>query len=65
MQECKARIARVRQDGKYYIPQEDLSGFPLLDVLFRPVASEPLVADAAQTDALAVYLQGRILRRDL
>ena len=57
MQECKARIARVRQDGKYYIPQEDLSGFPLLDVLFRPVASEPLVADAAQTDALAVYLQ--------
>lgn len=57
MQECKARIARVRQDGKYYIPQEDLSGFPLLDVLFRPIAAEPLVADAAQTDALAVYLQ--------
>ena len=57
MEECKDRIARVRQDGKYYISQEDLSGFPLLDVLFRPVTTEPFVADAAQVDALAVYLQ--------
>ena len=57
MAACKERIAAIRQEGKYYIPQADISGFPLLDVIFRPVAKEATLADAAQTDALAVYLQ--------
>ena len=57
MGECKERITEIRREGRYYIPQESLSGFPLLDVIFRPVAKDPSVADQAQTDALAVYLQ--------
>ena len=57
MEECRMKISHIRQEGKYYIPQEDLSGFPLLDVIFRPVAEEPLSADAEQTERLAAYLQ--------
>ena len=57
MAECRERIAAVRREGRYYIHQDDFSGHPLLEVIFRPVAVEPSAADAVQTDALASYLQ--------
>lgn len=57
MEECREKIARVRQEGKYYIPQSDLCGFSLLDVIFRPVVYDMSLADAGQTEALACYLQ--------
>lgn len=57
MDECREKVASVRQEGKYYIPQEDLSGFPLLDTIFRPAVSDLLSDDADQVDALASYLQ--------
>lgn len=56
-EECRAKVAEIKQDGKYYIPQEDLSGTPLMRVIFRPMAKDPAAADAAQTDTLAAYLQ--------
>lgn len=57
MEGTKDRIASVKQEGKYYIPQNDLSGTPLLDMIFRPIVQDVSVADAAQTDAFASYLQ--------
>lgn len=57
MEGAKERIAAVRQEGKYYIPHQDLSGSPLLDLIFRPVVMDLSSSDAAMTDALASYLQ--------
>lgn len=47
----------VRQEGKYYIPQGDLAGDPLLELVFRPVLEDLSCADAGVTDAFAGYLQ--------
>ena len=54
---CRENVARIKKEGKYYIPQEDLSGYPVLDVIFRPVAHDPSAKDAAQIQSLAEYLQ--------
>ena len=61
MSECRERITAIRRDGRYYIHQDDFSGHPLLETVFRPVAVEPSVADSGQTDALAAYLQDVIV----
>lgn len=52
-----ALVARVKAARKYYIPEADLHGHPLLDSLFVPVAVAPKDAPAAGVDALCVYLQ--------
>lgn len=57
MEGCTGRVNDVRKTGKYYIPQEDLSGYPLLDMIFRPVVQDQTLADKEQVDALASYLQ--------
>ena len=57
MEECSRRISQIKQDGKYYIPQSDLEGFPLFEMIFRPVVRDLSLADMVQTDALARYLQ--------
>ena len=41
-----AKAAAIRSQARYYIPQEDLSGLPLFDMIFRPVVSTPGVPDA-------------------
>lgn len=50
-----AVVAKVKQDAKYYIPQEDLSGTQLLDTLFRPVITDPKARSKEQIDAFACY----------
>ena len=52
--------ARVRKAAKYYIPQEDLQGGELLELVFRPVVRQPKEALVGQNHALAEAL-GRIV----
>ena len=49
-------VKKVKKDAKYYIPQEDLQGGPLLNLVFRPVILQPKEADAARNRAVAAYL---------
>lgn len=54
---CKERADAVRREGKFYIPQDDLNGLPVLDVVFRPVLTDLSSSDPGQTDSFAAYLQ--------
>ena len=49
------KAAAVRKEARYYIPQSALSGMPLFDFLFQPVAKAPGVADPAVIRALEDY----------
>lgn len=49
------KVAHIKEGAKYYIPQDDLSGTPLLDLLFRPVVTDVKAADAAQIKAFEQY----------
>lgn len=56
MDEEGHRIAcRIRQDAKYYIPSEDLSGHWLFDLVFKPVVTDPKLAAAGQIRAFQDY----------
>ena len=48
--------ARVKAGSKYYIPQSDLSGDPVLDAIFRPVVEDPRKADADVIKCFCTYL---------
>ena len=48
-------VRQIKADAKYYIPQSDFRG-PVLEMLFRPVITEPGVASAVQNHALEAYL---------
>ena len=50
------KIDLMRKNRKYYIPQEDLSGDPVLEAVFRPVVKDN-VADAVQTREIIQWLQ--------
>ncbi len=49
-------VQAVKRDAKYYIPQADLLGGPLLDLVFRPVITRPKEASADQNRELVRYL---------
>ncbi|MBO6027882.1 MAG: PD-(D/E)XK nuclease family protein [Bacteroidales bacterium] len=49
-------VRKVKDKAKYYIPQEDLQGGPLLDLVFRPVVTLPKEASADQNRRLVQYL---------
>ena len=55
MKPCKERVDRIKQEAKYYISQSDLSGFPLLDVIFQPVVDDMSSSDNKQIEKLAEY----------
>lgn len=48
-------ISAVRKQAKYYIPQTELVGTPLLDVIFRPVITDPKAASKEQIYAFSEY----------
>lgn len=54
-------VARVKEGAKYYIPQEDLNGTPLMDTVFRPVICDPKLASAGQISSFAEY-QKEVIR---
>ena len=49
-------VRKVKDMAKYYIPQEDLQGGPLLDLVFRPVVTQPKEPSADQNRRLVRYL---------
>ena len=53
-------VKKVKTRAKYYIPQEDLQGGPLLDKLFRPVVRQPQEASKDQNRAVAAYLSDTV-----
>lgn len=48
-------VSKVREAAKYYIPQEELNGTPLLDTLFHPVVTDPKDKSSGQVEAFALY----------
>ena len=49
-------VLQVKNKGKYYVPEGDLRGGPLLDLVFRPVATQPKEGSVGQNRRLAGYL---------
>ena len=49
-------VQTVKTAAKYYIPQEDLVGGSLLDLVFRPVVTLPKEASAEQNRRILKYL---------
>ncbi len=37
----RQKAAQIKREAKYYIPQSDLSGHPVFELLFRPVVTDP------------------------
>lgn len=54
-------ISEVKASAKYYIPQCELNGTPLLDAIFTPEIMEPKQASKDQINRLAEY-QKRVIR---
>ena len=48
-------VTRIKKDAKYYIPQDELSGTPLLEALFTPVIEDQKARSKEQIDAFARY----------
>ena len=49
-------VQAVKTGAKYYVPQKDLAGGPLLDLVFRPVVTRPKEASAGQNRRIVKYL---------
>lgn len=47
-EQAKNKVAEIKAAAKYYIPQEDLSGVKLFDLIFRPVLADVKTPDAAK-----------------
>ncbi len=48
-------IESVKKAAKYYIPQDDLNGTPLLDAIFSPVVKDPKLVSSDQIRRFAEY----------
>ena len=54
-EEGRERMAAIRKDARYYIPESELTGLPVFDRIFRPVAKAPAEADPQAVQALEAY----------
>ncbi len=48
-------VAKIKEEAKYYIPQEDLCGTVLLDAIFKPVIVDPKLVSKEQIRQFAEY----------
>ena len=48
-------VAKVKENARYYIPKEELTGTLLMDVIFRPVIMDPKMASTVQIASFAQY----------
>ena len=53
-------ISKVKKSAKYYIPQDELCGTPVLDAVFRPVVKDPSSVSAQQISDFADYLKNAV-----
>jgi len=53
-------ISEVKKSARYYIPQSELNGTPLLDVVFSPVLTDSKARSASQIYAFGEYLKNVI-----
>ena len=53
-------ISEVKKSARYYIPQSELNGTPLLDVVFSPVLTDSKTRSASQIYAFGEYLKNVI-----
>ena len=54
--EEEAVVQQVKTDAKYYVPEAELKGGPLLELVFQPVITRPKEASAEQNRGLVKYL---------
>ena len=54
-EETRTMIARVKSEAKYYIPQDELQGTPLLDAVFRVALTDQTQASRSQIRSFAGY----------
>ena len=55
-EEEEAVVQKVKRAAKYFIPEAELRGGPLLDLVFRPVVTRPKDASVEQNRQLVKYL---------
>ena len=55
-EEEEAVVKKVKKDAKYFIPEAELRGGPLLDLVFKPIVTHPKDASAEQNRQLLQYL---------
>ena len=55
-EEEESVVRKVKSGARYYIPQGELQGGPLLDLVFKPVVTRPGDASADQNRRLVKYL---------
>lgn len=53
-------ISEVKKSARYYIPQSELNGTPLLDVVFSPVLTDSKTRSVSQIYAFGEYLKNVI-----
>ena len=53
--EGEAAVRRIRQEAKLFIPEQDLRGCRLFELVFRPVIRDLQAADRDQIDSFAAY----------
>ena len=55
--EAEEKVKAVKVQAKYYVPEEELRGHPVFDLIFRPVAKDLKKASRAQISELGEYLK--------
>jgi len=55
-----AKVQAVRSGMMYYIPQENLNGHPVLDLIFQPAVTDPASQAPEEIDKLCIYQQRMI-----
>lgn len=56
----KRKVADIKSEARYYIPQADLNGHPVFDLIFNPVVDDVKSESADQISRIARYLSSVI-----
>lgn len=51
------KVRDIRKEMMYYIPQDSLSGHPVLDLIFRPAVKNPSSQSPEDIDSICIYQQ--------
>ncbi|MBR4755553.1 MAG: PD-(D/E)XK nuclease family protein [Bacteroidales bacterium] len=59
--EAEGKVMAIKAQAKYYIPEDELRGHPVFDLIFRPVAKDLKTASRVQVTELGEYLKDIIV----